>query len=386
MNPFRTPMPPAAVTETSPGADSGATTALMLAVELTVNEAAGLPPKLTALTAKKFWPFISTVTPPIAVDGLKELITGGSTKINPSRLAVPPPVVTDILPLDAPGGTTTVIVFDETCVNEARSPPTLTKVTPSRFEPETVTIVPTPTAAGEKESIVGAGKNTKPAAVTVAAGVVTEITPLDPLAGMAMIVVEDNTVKDAAATPPKLTALLPNKLVPEIIMVVPIPALEGVKEEMVGGKAKINPGSSAIPSAVVTETLPVSPVPTTALMVLAEITVKLAAGLEPKFTFVTSVNALPVIVTVVPLAAIAGVKDLILNIGVKTKLLIAAVPPGVLTTISPLSPSPTNASIFSEEMTLKEAASTPPKLTEDAPIKFAPKMVTNDSFPERTVV
>jgi hypothetical protein len=49
------------------------------------------------------------------------------------------------------------------------------------------------------------------------------------------MVVEETTVKDVTDIPPKVMAEVLFKLVPVIVMVAPVPALEGVKDMMVGG-------------------------------------------------------------------------------------------------------------------------------------------------------
>ena len=49
-----------------------------------------------------------------------------------------------------------------------------------------------------------------------------------------------------------------------------------------------------------------------------------------------------------------------------------AVPPGVVTSILPLAPVPTIAVIFVALLTQNDLAATPPKVTEDAPVKLVP--------------
>ena len=58
--------------------------------------------------------------------------------------------------------------------------------------------------------------------------------PLAPVPTMAVIPFEESMVNDFAATPPKLTAVAPVKLVPIIFMLVPLVPELGVKEVMVG--------------------------------------------------------------------------------------------------------------------------------------------------------
>lgn len=78
-----------------------------------------------------------------------------------------------------------------------------------------------------------------PAKLPVPPPVVTLILPLTALAGTTdVILVALTTVNDVAATPPNLTAVAPVKPVPVIVTVVPVAAVVGVKEMMVGGVPK----------------------------------------------------------------------------------------------------------------------------------------------------
>ena len=60
----------------------------------------------------------------------------------------------------------------------------------------------------------------------------------------------------------------------------------------------VNPTLLAMPFDVVTLTLPVAPVPTTAVMLVALTTVNEVAAVPPKLTAVAPVKFVPVIVTV----------------------------------------------------------------------------------------
>ena len=62
--------------------------------------------------------------------------------------------------------------------------------------------------------------------------------PDAPPATTAVMVVELTTLNELAATPPKLTAVIPLKLVPEIVIVVPGPAAVGKKEEIRGSPTR----------------------------------------------------------------------------------------------------------------------------------------------------
>ena len=70
-----------------------------------------------------------------------------------------------------------------------------------------------------------------------------------------------------------------------------------------------------MPFDVVTLTLPVAPVPTTAVMLVALTTVNEVAAIPPKLTAVAPVKFVPVIVTVCPVPAEIGLNDAIVGGG-----------------------------------------------------------------------
>jgi hypothetical protein len=75
----------------------------------------------------------------------------------------------------------------------------------------------------------------------------------------------------------------------------------GVKDVIAGAGVavtKVNPVLLAMPFDVVTLILPVAPVPTTAVILVALTTVNDVAGVPPKLTAVAPVKFVPVIVTV----------------------------------------------------------------------------------------
>ena len=63
--------------------------------------------------------------------------------------------------------------------------------------------------------------------------------PVDPPPTTAVILVALTTLKDAAAVAPKLTEVAPVKLVPVMVIVVPVPAEVGVKLVIVGTPAVV---------------------------------------------------------------------------------------------------------------------------------------------------
>ena len=88
MKPARLPVPKLFTTLTVPDVPLP-TTALMLVAEFTTNEAAEVPPKLTAVVPVKLLPMMDTLLPAAAEVGEKELIIGKGKKVNPPRLPVP---------------------------------------------------------------------------------------------------------------------------------------------------------------------------------------------------------------------------------------------------------------------------------------------------------
>ena len=100
-----------------------------------------------------------------------------------------------------------------------------------------------------------------------------------------------------------------------------------------------------MPPGVVTQIAPVvAPLGTVAVMLVAELTVKLAA--DPlNFTLVAPVKFVPVIITVVPTGPLPGVNELIDGGGMNVnEPELVAVPPGVVTEIGPVvAPSGTQA-------------------------------------------
>ena len=95
---------------------------------------------------------------------------------------------------------------------------------------------------------------------------------------------------------------------------------------------------------------PLAPLPTTAVIWVAEFTVKLCAAILPKLTAVAPVRLLPVITTDTPLPPDGGEKELIVGVEVeaepKVKLDVELADPlGVVTLITPLVPLPTIAVI-----------------------------------------
>ena len=97
--------------------------------------------------------------------------------------------------------------------------------------------------------------------------VVTLTLPLVPPATTAVIVESLTTINEVAIVPPKLTEEAPVKLAPLIVTVVPVLAVDGANELILGTDiTKTNPAIVAMPPGVVTLTVPLAPLPTTAII------------------------------------------------------------------------------------------------------------------------
>ena len=123
---------------------------------------------------------------------------------------------------------------------------------------------------------------------------------------------------------------------------------------------------------MVTLTDPEDPSPTSAVILVEEFILKLAAGVLPKCTEVTLVKLAPLMVTVSPLLAEVGLKEVMEGDCIKVKPLFVAVPFEVVTLTEPEAPVPTIAEIREDEFTLKLWAGVPPKFTAVAPVKLLP--------------
>ncbi len=317
INPSWVTVPSGVVTLTLPEVPF-ATMAEILVTLITVNEVAAVPPKLTAVTPVKLVPVMVTVAPVAADAGVKEVMVGVGSNVNPARVPVPPGDETLTVP-EVPVATTAVMLVLLTTLNEvAAVPPKLTAVAPVKLVPVRVTVAPEPADSGVMVVMVGSGKNVNPARVPVPPRVVTLTVPDVPLATTAVMFVTLTTLNEVAAVPPKLTVVAPVRLVPVMVTVAPVPADAGVKEVMVGKPKNANPARVAVPPGVVTLTLPVAPFATTAVMLVALPTLNDEAAVSPKLMAVAPVKLVPVMVTVSPPTADVGVKEAMAGAGGET--------------------------------------------------------------------
>ncbi len=94
--------------------------------------------------------------------------------------------------------------------------------------------------------------------------------------------------------------MVPIKLFPLIVTILPSVPLVGVKEVITGGAVKINPDMRAESLALFTTISPVDPVSTTAVIAVELTIVKEEAGALTKFTELIPKKLIPCIAIVVP--------------------------------------------------------------------------------------
>ena len=103
------PVPAALVTLTAPVVAPVGTTAVSWMSETTVNVVAFVPLKATDVAPVKPAPFTVTVVPTLPLVGVNELIEGAVKTLKlPALVPVPTGLVTLIVPVVAPAGTTAV--------------------------------------------------------------------------------------------------------------------------------------------------------------------------------------------------------------------------------------------------------------------------------------
>jgi hypothetical protein len=189
----------------------------------------------------------------------------------------------------------------------------------------------------------------------------------------------------AAAVPLNATVVAPLKLAPLIVTLVPIAPLAGVKLAIVGGGITVKPVALvAVPPGVVTLIGPFVVPAGTLASILVDVTTTSAVAVPLNVTVTPTglwVNPVPLIITICPIRPLSGVKLVIVGTTMKLPALVA-VPPGVVTLIGPLAASAgTVASITLSDATVKVAAvsgcaAVPLNVTDVAPVKFVPLIVT----------
>jgi hypothetical protein len=308
---------PAGVTTLNGPLVAPAGTVQVISPELTTVKTIFVPLSLTAVAPLKSEPVMVITVPTGPLVGLKEVMVGASTVTvkDAEEVAVPPAVVTLMVPVVAETGTTVVICVALTTVKVVVTPLKRTAVAPVKFVPVNVTDVPAGPLVGLKEVMVGAGTVTvnDVEEVAVPLGVVTLIAPVVAAAGTVQVIcVELTTVKDAAV-PLKRTAVAPVKFVPVNVTAVPAGPLVGLKEVMAGaGKEAVTVKAAeetAVPADVETLIVPVVAAGGTVQDIWVELTTVYVADAPLKLTLVAPEKPEPVSVTTVPEGPEVGEKE-----------------------------------------------------------------------------
>ena len=147
-----------------------------------------------------------------------------------------------------------------------------------------------PSPLGEKAfeisgmKLGGNSKKVNPANDALPPGVVRLTAPVEPEPTMAMMVVDERTVKEETGVPPNVRANVPVRWVPVMVIDMPAAAAVGAKEVMVGGGMNVKPSREAEPPGVVRLTAPEDPVPTITTMEVEDTTVKDKTVVPPSVT------------------------------------------------------------------------------------------------------
>jgi hypothetical protein len=166
-----------------------ATVAEICVALTTVNCEAAVPLMVTAVAPVKLVPVMVTIWLPRGpLVGVKLVIAGDTVKLV-AEVAVPPGVVTAMVPVVAPVGTVVVMLVALTTVNVGCAVPLkFTAVVPLKLVPVSVTAVAMGPLVGLKLVRVGAGITVKLLAeVAVPPGVVTAMVPVVAPAGTVVV-------------------------------------------------------------------------------------------------------------------------------------------------------------------------------------------------------
>jgi hypothetical protein len=293
----------------------------------------------------------------------------------PVLVAVPPGVVTAIVPVVAAAGTLVVSLVAETTVKVAELPLKATLVAPIRFAPSIVTVLLTGPLPGLKPDTLGVTVNIA-VLVAVPVAVVTLIGPEPALGGtVAAIWVPEFTTK-MAFVPLNLTALPLEKLAPVMITETPEMPFAGVNRRMLGSNFTVNTAElTAVLAGMVTAIGPVAAESGTVTAILVEELIVKADDWPLNVTAVAPVKFAPVIVTLVPVDPVTGEKAEIRGATVKA-LRLVAVPAGVVTEIVPVVAFAGTVAVICVDESTAKVATLPLTLTIVAPDKFAPEIVT----------
>jgi hypothetical protein len=221
-----------------------------------------------------------------------------------------------ILPVVAPLGTTAVTLLALTNVKGAEVPLNATELTPVKFVPLIVTVVPTLPPFGLKLLIVGPEPVTLKLVTLVARpeGVVSVICPVVAPFGTVAVTFPLFTNVKLAEVPLNFTEFTPVKLVPWMVTLEPTGPLDGLKLEIVGalpGSVTMKlPPLWVVPCGVPTTIGPVvAPLGTlTVIFCPVAFTLNPAAFVPLNVTEVVPTKFVPWMATLVPTGPLPGSK------------------------------------------------------------------------------
>jgi hypothetical protein len=175
-----------------------------------------------------------TSTFPVGAAALFDSVTAGEVTVKLATLvALPPGVVTLIVPVVDPAGTVAVIWLYETTLKPDAVPWKVTCVAPLKALPAIEIKLPTEPLAGAKPVILGFTLNSV-ALVALPVGVITLIAPVVASDGtMAVILMSELTTKPDAK-PWKRTSVAPVKPLPLIVTLAPTVPAVGLKLVIAG--------------------------------------------------------------------------------------------------------------------------------------------------------
>ena len=312
----------------------------------TKTNAAEVPLNRTPLTAVKWFPLIVTEVPATPLEGEKPLMVGALLPVTvklDELVAVPPGVVTVILPVVAPLGTVAVTLPSFTKTNAAEVPLNRTPLTAVKWFPLIVTVEPIAPLDGEKLLMVGALLPVtvkSDALVAVPVAVVSVILPVVAPLGTVAVALPSFTKAKDADVPLNRTPLTPVKWFPLIVTVAPIAPLDGENPLMVGALLELTVKFAAlvvVPDVVVSWIFPVVAPEGTVVVTCASDWKLNVAEVPLNLTLLTPVKPVPVMVTEVPGGPVDGENPLITGLfGTTKSVVLVPVPPDAVTTILPV--------------------------------------------------
>src|SRR5215813_11357971 len=151
-------------------------------------------------------------------------------------VAVPPGVVTEIVPVVAPAGTVVEMWPASVTEKVADVPLNFTAVAPVKFVPVNLTVASICPLIGEKLVSVGLAAVTVKLLAEIAApcDVTSEILPVTAAVGTIKVTIVALLTENVAETPPTVTEVAPVKFVPVSVTEVPAAPLVGLKPAIVG--------------------------------------------------------------------------------------------------------------------------------------------------------